>query len=377
MISKNIFIEKAILKHGNKYDYNLLPCEITSAFKVKIICPLHGCFEQRPSSHIMGYGCLRCSGCNKKTSEEFIYESKTVHGDKYDYSEVEYKNSNSEVVILCKIHGNFSQKAILHINGYGCPICGGSKKYTLEQVIARIKDIHGEKYDCSKVVYNNSKTKITLVCKVHGDFNILPNDIFTKKSGCNKCGIAVTALKCSSNVSDFIEKSNIVHYKKYDYSKVEYKNTHKKVTIICPIHGEFKQAPSNHLIGQGCCRCRDSKGELQIINFLKKIGFEYQQEVRFKSCKNKQCLPFDFLVRTNDNLFFLIEYQGEHHYTPVRWNSRVSDAKANENYCNIKLRDAIKIDWAVKYNIPLLLIPYWELHNINNVIYSFLENHSA
>ena len=129
------------------------------------------------------------------TTESFIEKAKKVHGDKYDYSKVEYKNCKTKVCIICPKHGEFWQEARQHLSGRGCPEC---------------------------------KRK--------------------------KCGSSQ-----KSNIKDFINKAKEVHGNKYDYSKVEYKNSKTKVCIICPEHGEFWQRPYVHLLGQGCPKCGNKK----------------------------------------------------------------------------------------------------------------------
>ena len=126
------FIEKANLVHNNKYDYSLVNY-INNKTKVKIICKKHGVFEQLPNSHtIQKCGCPKCANEETAikqtfTSEKFIEESKKIHGNKYDYSLVDYKNARTKVKIICKKHGMFEQIAYCHQQGAGCPVCNYSK----------------------------------------------------------------------------------------------------------------------------------------------------------------------------------------------------------------------------------------------------------
>ena len=129
-ITTEDFIKKAKAIHGDKYDYSLVDyknCKI----KVKIICPVHGIFEQTPDKHLNDKnGCKKCA--NEKLREDrkdkdFIQKAKEVHGDKYDYSLVDYKNNQTKVKIICPIHGIFEQNAYYHINGGGCPECSRKK----------------------------------------------------------------------------------------------------------------------------------------------------------------------------------------------------------------------------------------------------------
>lgn len=125
-------------------------------------------------------------------TQEFIKKSNEIHHNKYDYSLVDYSSAKNKVIITCSIHGNFFQTPTNHLYGQGCRLCGISKR-------------------------NKEKTK--------------------------------------SNDS-FVVESKKIHNDKYDYSKVNYVNNYTKVIIICLVHGDFLQNPSNHLKGKGCILCR-------------------------------------------------------------------------------------------------------------------------
>ena len=123
---------------------------------------------------------------NLKAREEFIAKARKVHNDKYDYSKTEYKNSNEKVCIICPIHGEFWQKPHNHLNGNGCPKCDKSFKINKNIFIERAKKVHGDKYDYSKVEYNGNKEKVCIVCPIHGEFWQRPNDHLTGH-GCHEC----------------------------------------------------------------------------------------------------------------------------------------------------------------------------------------------
>ena len=120
----------------------------------------------------------------KLTTGEFISKSKLIHGDKYDYSKVEYVNNHSKVCIICPEHGEFWQTPANHLKNRGCPICGGHQKSSTEEFIKRANKVHNNKYDYSKVDYKGLKKKVCIVCKEHGDFvdNLAKDDLyFTNK----------------------------------------------------------------------------------------------------------------------------------------------------------------------------------------------------
>jgi hypothetical protein len=179
----------------------------------------------------------------------FIERATKTHSGRYDYSLVNYLNSATNVKIICPIHGEFLQKAGLHLIGHGCPKCFGSPKSTTEEFIRKAKRLYGDKYDYSKVVYKGNKIKVIITCAIHGDWEVTPNG-FLRGSECPTCYGTPKYTQ-----EEYINKSREVHGDKYDYSKVEYKGVAEKVTIICPVHGEFNQYAGSHLRGAGSSIC--------------------------------------------------------------------------------------------------------------------------
>lgn len=182
---KNKFIEKAIKKHGLKYDYSLVEY-VNSITKVKVICKEHGIFNVRPDAHITKVGCPKCNGGYRQTKEEFIEKAIKKHGLKYDYSLVEYVNSNTKVKIICEEHGEFSMLPSNHIIGQKCSSCSGVKKKNSEDFIKEARIKHGDIYDYSKSEYKNNKTKLKIICKKHGEFLQTPKD-HLNGNGCVYC----------------------------------------------------------------------------------------------------------------------------------------------------------------------------------------------
>ena len=254
------FLAAAISVHGDYYDYSNVKFKNLET-KVNIICPKHGSFEQTPQGHILGRRCLKCSYENRAktlTTEEFISKAKEIHKVKYDYSKVNYVRGTDRVVIVCPKHGEFEQKAQGHLCGYGCRKCKYEKKkkncYTLESFIEKANEKHNNFYDYSKVDFKNTSTKVVIICPEHGEFEQLPS-AHLQGSRCRDCGYKIVTEKQTGSSESFIEKAKGVHGGTYDYSKVKYKVSNKKVTVICLKHGEFKITPNQHLLGQGCRKC--------------------------------------------------------------------------------------------------------------------------
>jgi len=208
----------------------------------------------------------------KITTQSFINRAKEIHGDRYDYSKVIYEKAIKKVIITCPVHGDFRQTPANHTIGHGCHECGGNKPLTLDNFKKRAIKKHNNKYDYSQVIFSNVEQKIDIICPIHGIFQqrVMSH---LKGFGCDKCGRKNVAKKLSDSKEDFIQKAQIVHGNKYDYSKVKYVNAKSKVIIICPIHGEFYQPPSPHINGVGCPECgTDSRAEKRtksLKNFVK------------------------------------------------------------------------------------------------------------
>ena len=227
------FIEKAKNVHGDKYDYSKTVLETLKnkeKEKVCIICPEHGEFWQRPISHLLGNGCPKCGKLKQRKSQaeairmpidEFIKRAKEVHGDKYDYSKVEYKTTNDKVCIICPEHGEFWQRATNHINKKnGCPKCHPNHKKTTKEFIKKAREVHGDKYDYSKVEYINNITPVCIICPKHGEFWQRPNSHVSRKQGCPKC----VESKLETYIANNLTKNGTNFEKQKTFTDVKYKS---------------------------------------------------------------------------------------------------------------------------------------------------------
>lgn len=201
------FIQEAIDLHGNLYDYSLAEY-IGGHVKTKIICKKHGIFELSPSGHLRKgqplRGCQKCAIERRvtgrtKTQEQFIIDAQKIHGETYDYSLVEYKDSCTPIIITCKKHRQFKQNPVNHLEGYGCNDCGRDR---------------------------------------------------------------TTELAIRIDKEDWINKATAIHKNKYDYSKIEIVSSYKNIPITCPTHGLFVQNPYVHLRGSGCPKCSNNTSHM-------------------------------------------------------------------------------------------------------------------
>ena len=256
------FSKRARKKHGGMYGYSKVNY-VNTCTKVIIICPEHGEFLQTPTKHLSGNRCPQCAVAKSLSTEAFIADAKKVHGNKYDYSQVKYLNSKTNVRITCPLHGVFEQQPKHHKSGSGCPKCANHDasvrmRDDQEKVIQDFKNIHGDRYDYSLVEYVKSHIKVKLICSTHGVFEQQPN-IHKKGHGCPMCGAEHLGNIKRKTQAQVIADFRVVHGDKFDYSLVEYKQAHTKVAIICPEHGMFLSTPNNHLRGRGCSACSNTQ----------------------------------------------------------------------------------------------------------------------
>lgn len=216
--TKEQFIQRANQVHQNYYDYSKVSYT-NSKTPIIIICPKHGEFVQIPNSHLQGRGCPKCG---------------------IDWTQV-------------------------------------NKSLGIKDFVERARKVHGDKYDYSKVEYINQYTPITIICPIHGEFQQIPKDHFNG-SGCSICGHLQGGLKLRLTTEEFIQKAREVHGDKYDYKEVKYVTSSDSIDIICPKHGAFKQLPYVHLNGAGCPICKESRGEELIRNLLINSNILFQAQ---------------------------------------------------------------------------------------------------
>ena len=178
-ITLDRFTEHANKIYNRRYDYSRVKFKNVES-KIEIICPDHGPFFQRLLSHLKGFGCDRCGRIDtakklRHSTGRFLEDARLAHGDRYDYSQVEYVNALTKVTIICPYHGAFRQKPANHIREVGCPKCGdestaAKRTRTTQDFVQEAKEVHGDRYDYSRVEYKSSHEKVEICCIKHGSF---------------------------------------------------------------------------------------------------------------------------------------------------------------------------------------------------------------
>lgn len=304
----------------------------------------------------------------------FIEKAKAIHNNRYDYSKVHYINAKTKIIITCKQHGDFEQRPTNHLSGLNCQKCAKNLKINTTTFIEKANIIHDNKYDYSKVNYVNADTKITIICKEHGKFEQIPDFHLNRKCGCPNCAKNVKLTICT-----FTEKANSIHHNKYDYSQVNYVNNRSYIDIICKEHGVFTQKQFSHLLGSGCPSCINKTEYKFYIKLLEKYP-SIQRQFKADWCKQKLCLPFDFVIEEKKKI---IEMDGPQHFVQVA-NWRSPDLQhqqdlfkmkcANENgYSVIRVLQKEVADEILDYEYLVNCIETAKLHNefiCNNCEYS-------
>lgn len=366
------FIEDAKEVHGDRYDYSKVDYK-NKRTKVIIICPEHGEFEQTPDSHLQGNGCRKCKyekqAKRLSGKDTFVDRANKIHDFKYSYENINYKDSITKVAIICPVHGVFEQTPAIHLQGSGCPKCAmdltkSKISFDTDIFIEKAKKVHGDKYDYSNVVYTNQTTKVEIVCPIHGSFWQTPKKHLTG-SGCRKCGYEKIGEVCRKTTEQFIEEAKAVHGNRYDYSEVNYVNSHSDVKIKCAIHGEFYQNAYGHLSGYGCPKCM-LKEQNKIFDFIKSEFPEYIWSWEYKN----DWLGNQRIDICCENKKLAIEYNGPQHYMPI-----VSYG-GEESYLKTIERDERKQELCKENGFILYVIKYDDVNydrireDINNILNS-------
>lgn len=370
-LTQENFITKAKQIHGDKYDYSKCVYNGYNA-KVCIICPEHGEFWQTPSNHLKGQGCTECGKIKSiaskiKTNKKYIEEVKEIYGDKYDYKKIDYINCKNKICITCREHGDFYVIPSKFLRGQECPICTKNKinlllTKTNNEFVETSTKIHDNYYSYEKTKYVNDHTKVCIICPEHGEFWQTPSNHLRGK-GCPECGKITQGLKRRLKFNDFLKSANFLHHNKYKYVKNTYTKVSDYLTIICPIHGEFQQKGTMHLIGNGCPYCQQSYPEQIIDSFLKNKNINFIYQKRFAWLGNKS---LDFYLPDYN---IAIEYQGEQHFKIVDFGGEGFE-EALKKYEKGKERDKIKEILCKENSVKLYYIIYTEdiINKLNDIL---------
>ena len=329
--------------HNNNFIVILDQIYVNSKNKLKFYCKTcENIIEQRVDNHLNGAKCPVCSNKNSFLTIEQIKEKvKEIFGNKFTIPDQEIKGVKYKIKVYCNIFQDYFEVRLnTLLSGSGCSKCKYNKiRLTLEEVRLRSKNIHGEKYYIPDQEIKNNDSKIKIYCNNCGEyFDILTHSHFKGDGGCNKCAIK----KRTINMNKIIDVSKKIHGNFYVIDKNQkIKNSTSIIKIYCEKCNEFfSQRISDHLYGCGCPNCKISHGEKIIKNYLIEKNINYEQQKKFKNCRNKLPLPFDFYLPEKN---LCIEFDGEQHFKQIHnWDLKktIEHDIIKNNYCkanNIKL----------------------------------------
>lgn len=325
VITTDIFKEHVRNIHGNKYGLDkVIYTGIKN--KVEVYCPKHDKYFTIIAEVLLrGAGCILCGrektvALRKITFEEWLaslVEKREDMGTYYDYSKAEFSSTKKKILIICPTHGEFWQTPSNHALGQNCPKCArvsSARKnaFTTEEIIRLFQEVHGDRYDYSKVTYTNMKTDITIICPIHGAFKQLPETHLTSKIGCSSCGDDLVASLLMRPEKEIFEAILNLYGDKYGLDLADYTGMSNRMKIICSEHGIVEVIPNSFIRGSGCPKCSGSTGEKYISSILHNLNVEFIREYVISGYRYR----YDFFLKKY-NIF--IEYHGSQHYEAVKF----------------------------------------------------------
>jgi hypothetical protein len=273
LVATEEFIKRARQVHGNAFNYDETDYK-GSQEKVRIYCRRHEkFFEVTPRAHVgRKQGCDECRPKNYRQLpdlgiETWIERSKAKHGERFDYSQVNYLNDNEPVQVICRKHAARGMFRViphhhLRFEDGGCRYCG--PVLNTDMLRARCKEIHPDHYDFSKAYFTNYNNTVTVYCTKHYyTFRHKAVDLL-QGQGCKFCGPERSKFTRWRNTETFIARSKMIHGDFYVYDRAEYTGAFEFLEIGCPIHGYFHITAHDHLTGSGCSTCGKVSRAVQI-----------------------------------------------------------------------------------------------------------------
>lgn len=308
--------------HKNTYDYSKVIWD-GSVNEITVICKIHGDFIIRAQDHKSGRGCQKCSKennipYNKHNTEIFIGNAIQKWGNTFDYSKVDYIDSNNKVIIICKKHGEIEMFPPNHLS-YGCGKCGkmhNQRNIDLNETckrefVSKANIVHENIYDYSSTDYVNAVSKVNITCKIHGVFTTSPNNHLRGK-GCPECGIECSKLAKLKDFNEYQPEFIKLYGDKYDYSSVVWEGGSNPITVICKKHGEFNILPYSHKNGKGCQKCSNQHSSIS-IDWLLFMEKRYSTEIQHAKNLGEFVIPgtrykADGYIKSSNTIF---EFHGD------------------------------------------------------------------
>jgi very-short-patch-repair endonuclease len=340
------FINFLLTNYGNKFDTTKMEYNGNTS-RAKICCIKHGCFYKIPKQLKANKPNYICDKCKLEDQQkDFIERARKIHNDFYRYDLVEFKGYTKKVKIICPVHGIFEQRAENHLKGDRCLKCVyDGYKMDFEDFLKKAKEKYGNKYDYSMTNYINANTKIKIRCKKHKlVFEAYPRSHISDSYTEGICPLCQGEERTKKFIERAKEVHG--DYYDYRLVDLTYITSCQKVPIICPRHGIFFQSMDHHINGgHGCPVCNShSKIEKKLYEYFQKLGIDFMYQYSLPECSNKRCkrYKYDFYF-TEHRLLLEIDDPGHFQENEIyrRRNDRIKNKLAT-NYGYNLLRIPIK-----------------------------------
>lgn len=299
-------------------------------------------------------------------TDTVIARATALHGTKYGYDKVVYRNKRTKIIVTCPIHGDFEQFPLDHavaVRGYGCTRCGhqeiaARRRFTKADFVRKAREVHGNRYIYEQTIYQGARQKVTIACSEHGAFSQTA-DSHLQGIGCPTCGHELCGQNQRLSPDRFIAACSATHGNKYDYSKTEYTRSVDKIIITCPKHGDFTQVANAHQSGIGCRKCSCggfSNGAIEWLEYRARQDGIYIQHAGNDGeytahDKDDRLLKFDgYCFQTNT----VYEYEGSYfHGDPKLYDPDEVNAVTKQSFGHMwqKTMDRLNRIEAMGYNV--------------------------
>lgn len=344
-----------VIKYLNSFGYKLLSDYKNISSKITIICPSGHVYDTTVNS-FKNKG-RRCLSCKLKNKEDFIREY--ISKENYLLLDIKIKKNRTYVYIQCPNDHDpywveFSSFKTLNRRCKKCRTYKTSrnKSHDFEYVKNFISNLD---YKLLSDSYLNQNEKLDIECdKGHifkTTFKSIKND--------HRCPICQRKLQGELQRTPYEDVKTYVESYGYKLLSTEYVDNYLKITTICPKGHRYDARFGNFKTGYRCSICNQSSGSSEVRRILEKLNINFKQEYKFKDCKFKSYLPFDFYLPDHN---ILIEFDGGQHYKIV------DHFGGFDAFVELKIRDTIKNIYCEKNNIKLIRIPYWEFDNIETIL---------
>lgn len=380
MRCKGCYGEKAAMKNKHSYEYvkdlfKIEGCELLSTeyvnnrTKLNYICK---CGEPARATLDKFKKGQRCMSCGKKE----LSEARKTPFDEVKQTFIDagclllsekYVNSQAKLSYVCSC-GETNEIAFSKFKmGQRCFECGVRKTADARRrSIGEIRSIF-EELGCAllSTEYKGTDSPLRFTCGC-GEMGHKRISDFMKSPQCIKCGnserVEISRYKLDEVVEMFAERG-------CKFSDESYTNSKTLLNYICSCGNPSRITLEALIMGRKCSNCRESKGEMAIREFLQKFGLKFYREHKFSDCRNTHPLPFDFLIQMNSSLPLIVEYDGIQHFQEIEFFG------GEVGYKNTMKNDNIKSNYCINNDIPLIRIPYWELDNIEYILFDALVEH--